>query len=442
MTISRWIRRRARSAVVAAACGVLPAPAAAQSLTLTEALDLAERNHPTLVAADARMTAAEESGAAARGARLPGLALTGSLTRHQEPMVVAPLHELNLGSPPAFDRTLVQGQLGIRYTLYDGGATGSRIRAADAGVDATEVMRTSAEMRVLEETVRAFVGLTTARTVLEASRAQVAALEAERARVERHLAAGSAAQVELLTADAVLEEARAEEAGAMASVGLAERTLARLMGVEPAALAERSVVPLAPPNEPARGDAAASPVVLQAERTVEVAEARLTEERAGRLPTVQAGAGLLDFGAWEREHALEWRAGVEVSWPVFTGSRGAAVRSANAQVVAAQADLRTARLTAAQEADQAVTAITTADARAAALAAAVTRWEEVARIEALALEAGSGEQRDLLRAEAGLYQARAGHATATRDAIAARLRLASAEGVLDRAWINQWMESP
>jgi outer membrane protein TolC len=367
--------------------------------------------------------------------------MTGALTRHQEPMVVAPLHSLNLGNPPAFDRTLIQGQLGVQYTVYDGGATGSRIRAADAALDAAGFGQTEAEMRVLEETTTAYVGLATARMVLDAAQAQVVALEAERARVERHLDAGSAARVELLTAEAVLQEARAEEASANARLGLAERTLARLTGMDATTLPERTLEPLAVGDAPMRSDTPSSPVVHRAEQWVAVAEARLGEERAGRLPTVHAGAGVLDYGAWERRHALEWRAGVEVSWPIFTGARGAAVRSASAGVAAARADLEATRLQTGQEADRARTALATADARAAALAAAVVQWEEVARIEALALEAGAGEQRDLLRAQAGVFQARAGYALATQDAIAARLRLAAARGVLDRAWINEWMET-
>jgi outer membrane protein TolC len=200
--------------------------------------------------------------------------------------------------------------------------------------------------------------------------------------------------------------------------------------------------PLAVGEAPMRSDIPSSPVVRRAEQSVAIAEARLGEESAGRFPTVHAGAGVLDYGAWERRHALEWRAGVEVSWPIFTGARGAAVRSASAGVAAARADLEATRLQTEQEVDRAQTAIATADSRAAALAAAVAQWEEVARIEALALEAGAGEQRDLLRAQAGVFQARAGYALATQDAIAARLRLAAAGGFLDRAWINEWMETP
>ena len=42
------------------------------------------------------------------------------------------------------------------------------------------------------------------------------------------------------------------------------------------------------------------------------------------------------------------------------------------------------------------------------LTAAVEQWDELVRIERLALDAGAGTQRDLLDAESGRYQARAG----------------------------------
>ena len=441
MTVMHSTRARL-AATVALASLALPARSAAQALTLAEALDAAVGTHPALVAADARVLAAEGAGDAVRATRLPAAAVTASLTHFQEPMVVAPLHSLNLTSPPVFDRTLVQGQVGARYTLFDGGARGSRIRGADALHDATLAIRRSSEMRVLEETAAAYLAALTARAMLEAARAHTAALDEERTRAQRHFEAGSAAELEVLRAEAVLQEARAEDASARARMGLAERALARLMGVAAQDVSGRALTQVALRAAPPRGDARASPLVQQADRSVAAAEARLAEERAARLPTVDAGAGLLDFGTTGGDHVLEWRAGLEVSWPVFTGGgRSAAVRRAASEVAAARGELGAARLQVAQEIDASETAVVEADARLEALEAAVAQWEEVARIEALALAAGSGEQRDLLGAEAGLFQARAGHARARQDALLARVRLARAEGVLSRAWINESMES-
>jgi outer membrane protein TolC len=433
----RWTR--SLSAALASLCVAVPASAQTSTLlTLGEAVDRALRAHPAITAADARIGVAEGMSATARGMRLPDIVLSGGLTLHQEPMVVAPLHSLDPATPPAFDRTLVQSQVGVQHTLYDGGMTRSRIRAADASEEATRSLRTSTEMQVLEETVMAYLGLTTARMVLDAARAQAAALEEERARAERHLDAGSVARVELLTANAVLQEARAEEAAAAARVALAERTLARLMGME--ALPELALVAVTLRASSPRAGGGSSPVIRQAEQSVALAQARLSEERATRLPTVRASAGMLDFGAWEHRHALEWRAGMEITWPVFTGARGAAVRRAGAEVAAAERELDATRLRMAQEVDEAATAVSSGDERVSALTAAVAQWEEVARIQSLSLEAGAGEQRDLLRAEAGLFQARAGLALASQDALVARVRLARVEGVLSREWIDASME--
>jgi outer membrane protein TolC len=434
-------RDRVAAALVLASLAI-PQGGTAQSLTLAEALDAALGTHPALVAADARVLAAEGAGDAARATRLPVAVLSASLTQFQEPMVVAPLHSLNLANPPVFDRTLMQGQAGARYTLFDGGARASRIRGTDALHDGTRAVRSSTEMHVLEETVSAYLAALAARTMLEAARAQAAALEEERARAQRHFEVGGAAELEVLRAEAVFQEARAEEASALARAGLAERGLARLMGVAPQDIAGRALMDVALRAGPARGGARRSPLVEQADRSVAAAEARLAEERAARLPTVDAGVGVLDFGTASGDHVLEWRAGLEISWPVFTGGgRSAAVRRAASEVVVARGELDAAHLQVAQEIDAAETAVVEADARLEALEAAVAQWEEVARIEALALAAGSGEQRDLLGAEAGLFQARAGHALARQDALLARVRVARAEGFLSRTWINEWMEN-
>ena len=75
-------------------------------------------------------------------------------------------------------------------------------------------------------------------------------------------------------------------------------------------------------------------------------------------------------------------------------------------------------------------AVEEAAARRNALEASVVQWEEVARIEALALAAGAGVQTDFLRAQASLFQARAGRTAAVADESLARVRLARAQADL------------
>jgi outer membrane protein TolC len=432
------------STAVTAALVALPHPALAQSLTLTDAVDAALASHPSVSAAQSRVGAADGAGDVARAARLPGASVQGTLTRFQEPMIVAPLHGFDLTNVPSFDRTLVQGQLTLGYTIFDGGARSSRIRGADAMVDASRYGLSAAEMAVIDETATAYVGVLAARAVLEAARAQVDALTEEADRAQRAYDAGTAAEVEVLRARATLQEARAQHASAEARTDLSVRALARLMGTD-AGVIDAGALADVTAGETASDDldrgAAASPIVLQADRAVRVAEATLTGERAGSLPTVQAGAGILDFGTLDGGHTAEWQAGLQVSWRLFSGgSQAASVRRAQAELAAAQSDLDAARLQVAQAVDAAQTAVVEADARAEALQLGVEQWEEVARIEALALDAGSGVQADLLRAQAGLFQARAGHAQARYDAVLSRIRLARAEGTLDRAWMDEALE--
>lgn len=425
----------------------LPHAAAAQTLTILDAVDAALASHPTVAAAAARVDAAEGAGDAARAARLPGASIEGTLTRFQEPMIVAPFHSLDFSSPPTFDRTLVQGRLAMAYTLFDGGARSSRIRGANAMEDASGYGLSAAEMAVIEETASAYVGVLSARAVLDASQAQVQALREEADRAQQELDAGTAPELEVMRARASLQEALAQNASAEARVGLAVRALARQMSADPgtlspAALADVTVTTTTLPRPSPADGVAKSPVVQQADRAALAAQARVSEEQAGRLPTIQAGAGVLDYGTLDTKPILEWQAGLQVSWPLFTGgARSASVRRAEAELAAARSDLEAAKLQVAQAVDAAETAVVEADARTEALELAVSQWEEVARIEALALEAGSGVQADLLRAEAGLYQARAGYARARYDAVLSRIRLARAAGTLDLNWMDEALEA-
>jgi outer membrane protein len=209
--------------------------------------------------------------------------------------------------------------------------------------------------------------------------------------------------------------------------------LDRIQGRELTAVAVRGESPTS--------DSGTNPLLERARRGVDAAEAAVAEERAGRLPRVEAVGGVLDYGAFADGHRAEWQGGLRLSWPVFTGGqRTAAIRRASAERTAAESELSATELRLAYEVDTARTAIAEADARADALGLAVIQWSEVARIERLALGAGSGVQRDLLRAEAGLFQARAGLEYARHEAILARVALARATGTLDSTWLERALE--
>ena len=69
---------------------------------------------------EAGVNAADAAVGEVSALRLPQLAFEGSATRYQEPMIVAPLHALDITRAPDFDRTLLRGTASVAYTLFDG----------------------------------------------------------------------------------------------------------------------------------------------------------------------------------------------------------------------------------------------------------------------------------------------------------------------------------
>lgn len=418
---------------------VLRGDAAAQDVTLVQALDAAFDHHPALQAAEARVRGAQQDTYRARAERFPTVAVTYGITRYDEPMVTTPIHAFDPSAFPGFDRSLAQGRLGLSYTLLDRGARGDAAAASDAALGAVTASSRVAVMDVIERVTQAYLSVVSARSIDAAAEALVTALSAEVGRVEQNLAAGTAADVEVLRASTALQDARARRTTAAGAVGLAERTLARLTGLDPDVLSAASL------GVPAGGEAdrvspgeLGNPLLERAERQADAAGAHLSAARGSRLPRLDLTGAILDYGTLDSAHTFEWQAGVQLSWTLFAGgARRAGIRRAEADVRAARADADAVRLEVLTTIDASRTAIESADARRAVLQASVEQWRELARIEALRLDSGIGVQRDLLEAQSGLFQAEAGLVGARAESLIARLRLARASGVLTRAWVAE-----
>lgn len=427
--------------------GAQEAPAAAP-LDLGVVVEAALASHPSVAGAAARLRAAEAVAAGERAARLPTVATTATLTRYEKPMVVAPLHGFDPMSPPSFDETLYQGHAAADYTLFDGGARRSRIRAAERVAGGAEAGVAAARDAVVAEAVSSYLAVLTAEAVRAAHAQRVAALETERGRAALLLEQGKAPRVAVLRTEAAVSRARAELEAAAGGLELALRRLARVSGLElerirSAPLREVSAAADQAPEREALMAAAleSNPRLREAERRVAAAEAGVGAARAANLPRVSLAGRYSAFGSPDTELQPEWNAGVQVSYPLFTGgARGRAVERARAEASGAEAEARLVAREVADAVDRALLAHRSARSRVTALEAAVAQSAEVARIEALALDAGAGVQTDYLQAEAGLLEARAALAEARHAVVEARVRLAQATGRLTVEWITGMTE--
>lgn len=428
----------ARPRVEAGDSGRLSLPAAAARALV---------RYPSVAAAAAAEDEARAAADEAKTARLPTARAFGSVFAYQKDMLVTPLHAFRPNMSPPFDDLLVQGGLNLSYLLLDGGARGGRIRTAAAQADVARAARDAVALAVVDRVVSTYVEILGQQEVLAAHDRRIVSLESERARVQKLLDVGRAAEIDRLRVDAALASAEADRTRVAVTLGRAERDLAALVGGEVDETRAPRLVPLnpapapPPPREPLVERARrASPVVEEARRRVAAAEAAVTVAKSARWPEARLTGSYLAYGGGSTSFTGEWNAGVLVSVPLFDGATGKAIARKTAALEVARERLRQAELDAASEVDRALAVFQDAQARSASLATAALRLEEVVRIQKLLLETGQGTQTDYLDAEANLLATRANLTRARLGEADARAGLARAAGELTPAWLEENLE--
>lgn len=444
------IRSSIRPLLAAAGLFLLTFPSASGALTLPEAVDAALATHPSIAARQALQAEAWAAVGEARADWFPSLRVSGSLTQYEEPMAVFPIHGFNPQSLPPFDETLAQGGVSLSYTLFDGAGRIGRVRQARARAGAADKEALATEQSLIAWVTNAYLAVLNAQETLAAHDHHLAALERERARVQQLLAVGRAAEIQVLQAEAALAGARAERVRIAGTLDRAEQEMARLTG---RALATVRAAPFAAftlPGEPggslARDDLLAAALAenagLQAARQIrQAADAGVLAACSARWPKLIAAGSYLGWADGDGHDTWEWNAGLQLAWPLFAG--GAirhSIERARAARQGAGAALALAELRVGEQIDRALTAIDETRARVTSLEAAVAAQAEVARIQQLLLEAGSGTESDYLDAEADLLTGRAALADARHGELAACVELARVTGRLDQKWIRESLQ--
>jgi outer membrane protein len=421
-----------------------PAAGPQRAFRLDEAVAMALASYPAVAAADASVDRAVAARREAGADNYPSLNVGGSVTRFEEPMIVRPLHGFDPARPPEFDRTLIQGELNVSYSLFDGGERAARVRQADADVRAAGADAEGTRAAVTARVAAAYLAVLSSGEVADSHERRLDALEEEERRVRALLAEGQAPEIQLLRVQAALAAAEAEAVAARGELATAELELARLTGALPEQTRRDGLVAVALRSDaaPSRSVAveqalATNPEVEAARRAVDGARAAAAMVRSARWPKVDAFGTYWERGGGETSFAGEWGAGLRVSYPLFTGGAiSGRIEQARAGERAARERLRLAELEAGRRVDEALAAVAETGARTEALAQAVERQEAVVRTERVTLEIGAGVQTDFLAAEADLLAARAGLARSRHAGMAAHIELSRLLGMLDEDWIR------
>jgi len=418
-------------------------------LTLEQLVRSALQGFPTVEAARAGSDEARAALTEAGAARFPSVRLTGSGTRYEEPMLVSPIHGFTPSLLPPFDEIVYQTTISLAYPIFDGGGRGARIRAARGRTQAANAELSATEQSLMTQVIRAYLETLGFRQVVEAHDLRLEALRAERGRVSLMRRAGRTAPIDSLRVEAALANGEAERVRATSQLDVAERSLARLAGLT---FDQVHGVPLGPIGMSDSAGVlrdtllenahALSPAVRQAAAQKSAAGAALDAARSQRWPEIRLAGGYSGWTYPDGSPTWEWNTSLQMTWSVFDGGAiGGAIAKARAAHHGADERLRLAALGLDQEVDRALAGLDESQARARSLSAAVDRFAEVARIEKLLLESGSGTQTNYLTAEADLLGARAGLIEARHASVAAHAELARLTGQLGYDWISQALEA-
>ena len=427
-----------------------PARGAAQqargpSLTVLDAVERALERYPSIRSAEAGRVEAAAGLREVETTRRPRLNLRATANQYQKKTVVSPIHGFTPGGTPPFDQTLFQTAVDGSYTLFDGGGREARIDQARFQAEAAGTAIEGVRDRVTARVVTSYARILSQRQILDAHDRRIAALQAEQERVGQLLEVGRAARLEALRVSASLADATANRVRFAEALDIAERELARLID---ATRDETRAARLVPFELPAEGTPdqtrlletvrQTSPSIQEARRRVAVAEAAIAVAESERLPRFDLVGSFIDFGSAAGHFTNEWSGGVQVRYPLFDGGavRERVARTAAARDVAVER-LRLLETESAGELDRALSAVSEAAARRASLIPAAEQFEEVARIEQLRLDTGTGTQTDFLAAEADLLAVRASLVDARYAELAARIEVARVTGELGPEWLRR-----
>ena len=356
-----------RSLFVPALLAVLAAPASAQqrSVSLSEAIAMAERVQVAMRSAQGAIRTAAAAKLAAIGEYTPSVNANASgnnsYSEFQRP---DPLTGQILSSGTT--TTSLSAGLSASIDLFTGFRRGADMSVARANERAADAGLVSARYGVVVSTTAAFIAALTQRQLVSVDSEAVASAQAQLKAAVDKLHAGAATKSDSLTSMVTLGNAQLNLVNAQAALIGAQAGLARIVGVDGEVAAQDDsafyhVVTDVDTAAIRREAMAQSPLVQSAQANADAAHASLRAARAGYWPTLSASANANWSGndkSAPKYNLLPNRSiGLQLSWPLFnrfTRERNIVTNEVNAEIMDATAEDARRQLEAALSQDIAV----------------------------------------------------------------------------------------
>lgn len=416
----------------------------ARRINLEEALEMAFSRDPSLIYAKSMLEATIERQSATSAGYSPVVNLEAAYLPQSGNFVPRPGMNFKqfAADPSLTPYHYFNFSLAIRQTVYDFGRTNGLSEQAKSLAHAAESDLTRSRLDLWSLVVSRYVAVLSAQEmvgVAERSRDQ-ATRYANRA--SAMFESGLRPLIDVVRTEADAQNAASSLLQAQDTLALSQAALAATFGsgarfdfvVEPlpASFGQEPV----PEMENAISEALASrPEVTALLHRIRAQEAVVQQRRASYYPVLFAQAGF-NYGGTEIDALVyNWSLGIGISLPLFSGfSTRHEIGEAEAVLGSLRANLESLRLQIRMEAEQALRMLVDARTRLGPVNAAVRAAREALRLADGRYEAGTGNQVELLDAQASLANAEASLVRARYELAVCWVNLQRVLGRLPERW--------
>ena len=418
-------RALASVALIALVVGAVAAPAGAE--TLQEAIGLAYRTNPTLLAQRANQRALDETIVQARSGLRPTISASAGVDYSR----------VDADALGVVEGDSATASISLSQNIWTAGRTARGIDAAEANVRAGRENLREVEQQVMASVIQAYADVVRDMEILRIRQENLTVLRRQLDESNARFEVGEITRTDVAQSEARLAQSDADLANAQAQLSVSRAAYAAVVGQAPANMTALPVLPGLPTDFDAALDVALveNPGVRAAAYALEAAEANVAAARSEYRPsarlTASYGGTANDLSAFDLTDRTSFTAGATVSVPLFTGglnrSRVAqALERANAAQIGVEGERRTVLQSVSSAYAQTVAASSTLQAGQEAVRAASVAAEGV-RQEA---QVGLRTTLDVLNQELELRSAQVTLASAHRNQYVAQAQLLAAMGRL------------
>lgn len=426
-------------------CSAAAAEQDAKTYTLEQAIDIALANNPELNIMQARIEQANAQLGEALASFYPQIKASLSYQHSDNPaqafaMIIAQ-RRLNFASgdfnhPGGVDD--YRPQVTASYSLFRGGQDYYLSKAAELGVETSELEKSATRNRLVNNVTAAYYGELAAIDAHKVSLRSIEAVQSELDQSRVRYDAGTVLKSDVLSLEVQLAEARDAQIQSANAIELAQNMLKTLLGLSATDSFSINQTPQTSlPANPATFDEllnqaiAHHPELKAAEKRVAIAEQQLSAAKAAHLPRADA---YVSYGSDSKNLAYSSNrdnvsAGVMVEVDIFSGfATQEKIKKAEHELTAAQEAARQTRLRIENQLKSAQLKLQEALSRAEVTVVAVQSAEEALRLVNEQRNAGVVTVTRYIEAEVARDNAHTRQISARFDALRSEAELKQATG--------------